>query len=65
MENKDKLTGGYQHGFSNGKSFLTHLALYVGVTASVDKRRVNDLMDLSKAFDAVLHDILMAKLKKN
>jgi len=67
MENKE-VTGDSQQGFTKGKSCLTNLVdFYDRVTALVNMGRATDItcLDLCKAFDTVLHNILVSKLERH
>ncbi|GAB0179835.1 mitochondrial enolase superfamily member 1 [Grus japonensis] len=67
MENKDVI-GDSQHGFIKGTSCLMDLvAFYDGVRAFMDKEQATDViyLDLCKAFDTALHDILVFKLERH
>ena len=53
-----------QNGFSKSRSCLTNLvAFYDEVTALVDRGRATDVIWTSVAFDTVLYNNLLSKLK--
>ncbi|PKU49686.1 rna-directed dna polymerase from mobile element jockey- hypothetical protein [Limosa lapponica baueri] len=67
MQN-EKVICNSQHGFTKGKSRLTHLVtFYDRVTELVDKGTAADViyLDLLKAFDTVLHNILVSKSERH
>ncbi|GAB0183764.1 mitochondrial enolase superfamily member 1 [Grus japonensis] len=67
MENREVISDS-QHGFTKGKLCLTNLvAFYNKASSLVVKARATDVtyLDLCKAFDIVLHDILVSKLERH
>ncbi|PKU38073.1 rna-directed dna polymerase from mobile element jockey-like [Limosa lapponica baueri] len=66
VENKEVICD-RQHGSIKGKSCLTNLAaLYDRATVLMDKGRATDIiyLDLYKALETVLHNILVSKLER-
>lgn len=65
MDDKNMIRNS-QHGFTKGKSCLTHLVtFYEEATSWMSEREAVDIVSFSKASDTVCHEILTGKLKKS
>lgn len=67
MENREVICDS-QHSFTTGKWCLANLvAFFFGDTALLNEGRATDIihLDSCKAFDAVLHNILISKLERH
>ncbi|PKU48717.1 rna-directed dna polymerase from mobile element jockey-like [Limosa lapponica baueri] len=67
MENKEVISNS-QHGFTKGKLYLAYwVVFYDCIAMLVDKGKETAIIypDLCKAFDTVMHDIVVSKLERH
>lgn len=64
MEDREVIQDKY--GFTNGRSCLTIVAFYDGITPSDDKGTATDViyLDFKKSFDTDLYKILLSELER-